>query len=854
MVAIFSRIRPKEKLGAWLAMFLLATGVPASAQGPCGAIIFSQNFDEVASPALPAGWTASQGVNSGDPLWVTSTITPYTAPNEVFSTDPGHVLDNRLDSPPIFMPGAPMKIFFRINYNLETGFDGGVLEVSSPNINGGAFTDITDPAVGGFFFYGGYDGPISTGFQSPIAGRMAWTGNSNGYIRSGADLGLAVPGHSIVLRFRMASDVAGAGAGWRVDNVALQFEECNPPITPSPSPTCAPVWSAGPSLPAAVVRSAGVYFPANGRFYVMGGRSAETAGSNFTHPFEFDPIANTWITKGATFPDSQVSDMACGVLTDAGTPYIYCTGGSTAGATTATNRTFRYNPVTDVIAAVTAPWPGNAGQDTLPGGCAVSQNKLYVLGGYQINTAVTDKIWEFTPGGSIWVQKNAVLPAPLGFIPTTANGNIIYTAGGSWFTPPDTLEDIANVYSYYPASDIISSGYSLPRTTAGAQALTVNSRVWVLGGGTITPSREVDITDLLARWITGPSLATARRNFAAATDGNRIWVVGGCAADCAGALDSMEIFQCPAGSTPAPSATPNLTPTVTPTPTPTPTPAPLPTVTPTPTAAPSPTPSPIPARTLNISTRLRVETGQRIAAGGFIITGSAPKKVAIRGLGPSLGGSGLSDLLADPTLVLSDDNGSLTQNDNWQDDPAQAAELTALGLALQDPRESGIVVTLQPGAYTAIMAGNNQTSGTGLVEVYDVDAAAASQLANISTRGFVRTGDNVMIGGFILGSSSAAAHVAIRGIGPSLDRFQLMDVLADPTLQLRDANGALLVANDNWRDDPVAAAQLTAHGLSLLHSLESGIFVTLLPGLFTAIMADKNSDTGLGLVEIYNVP
>ena len=175
----------------------------------------------------------------------------------------------------------------------------------------------------------------------------------------------------------------------------------------------------------------------------------------------------------------------------------------------------------------------------------------------------------------------------------------------------------------------------------------------------------------------------------------------------------------------------------------------------------------------------------------------------------------------------------------------------ALGLAPQDPNESGIVATLQPGAYTAIVAGKNQTSGIGLVEVYDADQAAASQLANISTRGFVQTGDNVMIGGFILDNGSASIAVAVRGIGPSLGQFGLSNVLADPTLELRDGNGALLIANDNWQDDSASAAQLSANGLAPQDPLESGIFTTLPPGLFSAILAGKDGGIGLGLVEVY---
>lgn len=264
---------------------------------------------------------------------------------------------------------------------------------------------------------------------------------------------------------------------------------------------------------------------------------------------------------------------------------------------------------------------------------------------------------------------------------------------------------------------------------------------------------------------------------------------------------------------------------------------------------------PLPStRALNISTRVRVETGDNGMIGGFIITGSAAKTVAVRGVGPSLANLGLSDVLADPTLELRDSSGALrAQNDNWQDDPAQAAQLTAFGLALQHPDEAGMVATLDPGAsYTAILAGKNGGTGVGVVEIYDVSAAADAQLANISTRGFVRSGTNVMIGGFILGGGGNT-QVALRGIGPSLGQLGLDPVLADPTLQLHDGNGALLISNDDWQTDSTSAAQLTAHGLAPQNTKESGIFASLPPGPFTAILAGKDGGAGLGLVEIYNV-
>jgi hypothetical protein len=251
---------------------------------------------------------------------------------------------------------------------------------------------------------------------------------------------------------------------------------------------------------------------------------------------------------------------------------------------------------------------------------------------------------------------------------------------------------------------------------------------------------------------------------------------------------------------------------------------------------------------------LRVETGDKLMIGGFIITGNASKQVVLRGLGPSLSAFNISGVLADPVLELRGANGSLILlNDNWKD--TQRGQIEGTIFQPSSDLESVIIATLQPGAYTALLTGKNQTSGVGLVEVYDNNPAADSELANISTRGFVQTGNNVMIGGFTLGgnSNNPNTDVAVRGVGPSLSQFGLSNVLADPTLELHNANGTIMIANDNWLDDPVSAAQLTATGLALQNSLESGIFATLPPGAFTAILAGKHGTTGIGLVEIYNL-
>jgi hypothetical protein len=261
------------------------------------------------------------------------------------------------------------------------------------------------------------------------------------------------------------------------------------------------------------------------------------------------------------------------------------------------------------------------------------------------------------------------------------------------------------------------------------------------------------------------------------------------------------------------------------------------------------------AQALNISTRMQVQTGENVLIGGFIVTGNASKNVAIRGVGPSLSQFGIPGVLADPTLELRNAQGGLiTQNDNWQDDPAQATLLSNAGLALQNPNESGIVALIPPNSsYTAILAGKNGGTGVGLVEVYDLNQAVNSQLANISTRGFVLGGDNVMIGGFILGLDNIETQIAVRGIGPSLSQFGLSPVLADPILELHDGQGTLLAANDNWQDDPVSAAKLAFQAIAPTDPNESGIVMSLPLGGFTAILAGKNGGTGIALVEIYNL-
>lgn len=261
--------------------------------------------------------------------------------------------------------------------------------------------------------------------------------------------------------------------------------------------------------------------------------------------------------------------------------------------------------------------------------------------------------------------------------------------------------------------------------------------------------------------------------------------------------------------------------------------------------------NPTPAQALNISTRLGVGSGDNVMIGGFIIKGNSSKSVLIRGLGPSLSNLGLTGVLLDPVLELRGADGSvLFQNDNWKDD--QRSQIEGTIFQPTDDREPVIVASLPPAAYTAILTGKNQTTGIGLIEVYDRDQAADSELQNISTRGFVGAQSNVLIGGFILGGNNNT-RVAVRGLGPSLSQFGLSNLLADPTLELHDGNGAILIANDNWNDDSTAADLLRANGLALANPQESAVFTTLPAGQFTAILAGKNGGTGVGTIEVYNL-
>ena len=249
----------------------------------------------------------------------------------------------------------------------------------------------------------------------------------------------------------------------------------------------------------------------------------------------------------------------------------------------------------------------------------------------------------------------------------------------------------------------------------------------------------------------------------------------------------------------------------------------------------------------NISARGFIQRGDGVLIGGFVITGTGQKKIALRGIGPSLP---ISPALSDPMIELHGASGALLAwNNNWK--TSQGAAIAATGLAPGNDREAALIATLNPGNYTVIVRGVGNATGIGLVEIYDLDATGGSaRLGNISARGNVQSGTGVLIGGFIAGGGDWSPLVIARAIGPSLTNAGVANALSDPTLDLRDANGVLIASNDNWRDG--RTSDIIAKRLGPSDLREAAIATALAPGNYTVVVNGKNGATGVGLVEIYS--
>ena len=470
---------------------------------------------------------------------------------------------------------------------------------------------------------------------------------------------------------------------------------------------------------------------------------------------------------------------------------------------TVTFQDFTYQNLTPVTITLAANVPLDAtGQATVTTSDLTAGNGF--LGNHFI-TAVYSGDATFSGGNATLVQK----------VHASASATTL-TSSPNPSNPGEAVSFTATVASSPPGS-LIPSGMVTFQEDA-----TILAQIPLDGGGTASFTTSA----LSAGDHTITAVYSSDTVFASSSGGTTQTVLGG----------------------PTPTPTPGGTPTATPTPTSTGTP----TSTPTPTPTPGGTPVPA-SQALNLSTRMRVGVADNIGIGGFIITGTAPKHVLVRALGPSLTQFGIPNVLADPVLELHGPGAFVTiTNDNWRDDPVQAALIQATGIPPTNDQESAIQATLVPGAYTAQVMGKNNTEGVGLVEVYDLESAVSSKLGNISTRALVGTGDNIVIAGFILGRQSGDDRVIVRGLGPSLSVMGVSNVLANPTLQLRDSNGALLAANNDWQDNAAQAAELTAAGLAPTNNLESAMALTLPPGPYTAMLAGLNNGTGIGLVEVYD--
>ncbi|MEA3124950.1 MAG: trimeric autotransporter adhesin, partial [Caballeronia sp.] len=260
------------------------------------------------------------------------------------------------------------------------------------------------------------------------------------------------------------------------------------------------------------------------------------------------------------------------------------------------------------------------------------------------------------------------------------------------------------------------------------------------------------------------------------------------------------------------------------------------------------------AQLFNLSSRVRVQPGDNALIGGLIIRGSEPKKVTLRGIGPSLTANGqpLPGRLADPTLELYNSaNVVIASNDDWT---TNRAEVEAAGFPPPtDDHESAIVKTLDPGSYTVIMRGKGNSSGIGVVETYDLGLEANARLANLSARGFIGTDDNILIGGFFAGPQTAAVtRVVVRALGPSLAQFNVPQPMQDPMIEVRNRDGNLVGSNDNWQSDQ--KTEIEATGLQPSDIRESAIVLTNFePGPYTTIVRGKGGAVGVGMVEIFDV-
>jgi hypothetical protein len=531
----------------------------------------------------------------------------------------------------------------------------------------------------------------------------------------------------------------------------------------------------------------------DGKVLVVGG----TDGSNSLTSAElFDPATGTWSGTGSL---SMARDSHTANLLPNGK--VLVTGGKSNGQPTATAEL--YDPETGTWKTT-----GNLGVARFQHTTTLLPNgKVLAVGGVDSSFQAIGSAELYDSASGTWSGTGSMAAVRYGHAAVLLPNGKVLAAGG---LASDGAALTAELYD--PASGTwAATGNLIDARYFHTVTLLPGGQVLAAGGGTNSPNAlaSAELYDPVAgTWTATGSLGNARAIFTATLlqNGN-VLAAGGF--DGSNYLGSAELYLGPA-------------------------------------------PPPI---MLNISTRMRVLTGDQVLIAGFIITGTDLKRVLIRGIGPSLSGVGAT--LPDPTLELHQGNTTLVTNDNWKtrsDGTSQQADIEETTIPPANDLESAIVVSLSPGAYTAVLADKNGATGVGLVELYDLGQGANSKLANISTRGFVDTGNNVMIGGLIVGGGSGSTTVVVRALGPSVP---VANALSDPTLELHDASGTTIATNDNWKiDDATGQSQeaaIRATTIPPTNDLESALLQTLPAGNYTAVVRGKNNTTGVGLVEAYNL-
>jgi hypothetical protein len=568
-----------------------------------------------------------------------------------------------------------------------------------------------------------------------------------------------------------------------------------------------------PPLHVSYVASAELYDPASGTWAVTGipvtGISSRTAtllpnGKVLVAGASaelYDPASGTWSATGsfvAARDDNTVTLLPNGK--------VLVAGGISGNGILASAEL--YDPASGT-------WSATRSLDTARvshTGTLLPNGKVLVAGGADVSGLPLASAELYDPASGNWTTTGSLNTTRFLHTATLLSNGKVLVAGGEG---GDTGGPLASAELYDPVSGTWTTTGSLntARYIGHTATLLPNGKVLVAGGisgNAILASAEL-YDPVSGTWAATGSLVTARFNHTATLllDGN-VLVAGGYRGP-GSPVPSAELYHMPA-SGPA-------------------------------------------AKITNFSTRASVQTGQGVTIAGFIVTGTGSKSVVVRGLGSTLAEPpfNVQGVLADPTLQLFDSGGHpFWFNDNWKD--TQQPQIQSTGFAPQNDSESAILQILQPGNYTAILSGKNGSTGVGLVEVYDTSTSTSAELTNVSTRGFVGTGDNVLIAGFIASGGNGSTQVVVRGLGPTLaqPQFGVSGALADPIVTLVNQNGMVVATNDNWKNTQQAAIQAT--GLAPPNDLEAAILAPVAAGNYTAILSGNGGGTGIGLVEVYKLP